>query len=115
MRTTGIPLPSEYEMRVNELIDSYCETQLFATPGTAETLGALDLPICVASSGIPERIRTSLRIVGLLHLGRLRRAEGDLTRAKASFDRADQLALQSQNLRLRSKVQEEMTSLSFLP
>jgi tetratricopeptide (TPR) repeat protein len=52
-----------------------------------------------------------LRIVGLLHLGRVRRAEGDVRRARASLERADQLAVMSQNLRLRNRVQEEMSAL----
>ncbi|MCK6547498.1 protein kinase [Myxococcota bacterium] len=52
-----------------------------------------------------------LRIVGLLHLGRVRRAEGDLVRARASFDRADRLAFATQNLRLRARVQAELARL----
>jgi HAD superfamily hydrolase (TIGR01509 family) len=65
-REHGVPTPDDYEVRVNSLIDSRCETDLRATPGTHEALAALDMPVCVASSGIPKRIRTSLRIVGLL-------------------------------------------------
>jgi HAD superfamily hydrolase (TIGR01509 family) len=65
-REHGIPMPEDYVVRVNALIDTYCETALRATPGAHEALAALALPVCVASSGIPERIRTSLKIVGLL-------------------------------------------------
>ena len=65
-REHGIPIPDDYELRVNTLIDLRCKTDLFTTPGTHEALAALDVPVCVASSGIPKRIRTSLRIVGLL-------------------------------------------------
>ena len=65
-REHGIPTPDDYELRVNSLIDLRCETDLRTTPGTHEALAALDMPVCVASSGIPSRIRTSLRIVGLL-------------------------------------------------
>jgi HAD superfamily hydrolase (TIGR01509 family) len=65
-REHGIPTPDDYELRVNALIDLRCETDLLATPGTHEALAALGIPICVAPSGIPKRIRTSLRIVGLL-------------------------------------------------
>ena len=65
-REHGIPIPDDYETHVNALIDSHCETSLVATPGTPEALAALGVPVCVASSGIPKRIRTSLRIVGLL-------------------------------------------------
>jgi tetratricopeptide (TPR) repeat protein len=53
-----------------------------------------------------------LQIVGLVHLGRVRRAEGDLKRARANLDRADQLALTSQNLRLRNQVQDEISALT---
>jgi HAD superfamily hydrolase (TIGR01509 family) len=65
-REHGIPMPEDYEMRVNALIDTYCETALRATPGAHKALAAIALPVCVASSGSPERIRTSLKIVGLL-------------------------------------------------
>jgi HAD superfamily hydrolase (TIGR01509 family) len=65
-REQGIPMPSDYEVCVNTLIDAYSETDLFVMPGTRDLLATLDMPICVASSGIPKRIRTSLRIVGLL-------------------------------------------------
>ncbi len=34
----------------------------------AETLARLDMPRCVASSGLPERIRLSLGVAGLLEL-----------------------------------------------
>lgn len=37
-------------------------------PGIAETLNALDLPRCVASSSQPDRIRLSLKLTGLLDL-----------------------------------------------
>jgi tetratricopeptide (TPR) repeat protein len=49
-----------------------------------------------------------LRIVGLVHLARLKRAEGDLGRAKETLERADLLARASQNLRLRSWVSSEL-------
>ena len=65
-REHGIPMPSDYEVRVNALIDSYCETSLVATPGTREALAALEVRVCVASSGSPARIRNSLRVAGLL-------------------------------------------------
>jgi tetratricopeptide (TPR) repeat protein len=52
-----------------------------------------------------------LRIVALLHLGRVRRASGDMSRARISIERADKLATSSQNLRLRSRVQAELSGL----
>ena len=65
-REHGIAPPENYEALVNALIDSVCETSLVATPGTLGALAALDVSTCVASGGILPRIRTSLRIVGLL-------------------------------------------------
>lgn len=52
-----------------------------------------------------------LRIVALLHLGRVRRASGDMSRARASFERADKLATSSQNVRLRGRVHDELAAL----
>lgn len=54
-----------------------------------------------------------LEIVGLLHLGRVRRAEGDRQRARTTLEEADQLALSSENLRLRTQVQAELSSLDL--
>jgi hypothetical protein len=65
-RERGSRIPADYEARVSALIDAYCETALRATLGTHEALAALGISICVASSGVPHRIRTSLRIVGPL-------------------------------------------------
>jgi HAD superfamily hydrolase (TIGR01509 family) len=42
--------------------------ELRAVPGVARAVERLDRPFCVASSSIPERIRYSLRITGLLPL-----------------------------------------------
>ena len=63
-REHGIPMPCDYEVRVKALIDSYCETSLVATPGTREALAALEVPVCVASSGCPAQTRNSLRVAG---------------------------------------------------
>lgn len=49
-----------------------------------------------------------IRIVGLLVLARLRLAEGDDRRAVEILERADVLAMASQNLRLRARVQSEL-------
>jgi HAD superfamily hydrolase (TIGR01509 family) len=62
----GRPLPADFERRVTALVDARCETSLTTTPGVDEALAAIRIPVCVASSGVPDRIRTSLRIVGLL-------------------------------------------------
>lgn len=44
------------------------ESELKPIPGVCETLRALDMPRCVASSSQPDRIRLSLRVTGLLEL-----------------------------------------------
>jgi HAD superfamily hydrolase (TIGR01509 family) len=44
------------------------DVELTAIPGVAEAVDGLDRPFCVASSSIPERIRHSLRLTGLLPL-----------------------------------------------
>lgn len=50
----------------------------------------------------------TLEIEGLVQFGRVCRAQGDERRAKSSFDRADDLAGQSQNVRLKNLVRHEV-------
>ena len=50
-----------------EILDAFGR-ELKAVPGVARAAERLDRPFCVASSSIPERIRYSLRITGLLPL-----------------------------------------------
>jgi HAD superfamily hydrolase (TIGR01509 family) len=50
-----------------EILDAFGR-ELRAVPGVARAVERLDRPFCVASSSIPERIRYSLRITGLLPL-----------------------------------------------
>ena len=54
------------EMRLRLL--SRFEAELQPIPGVAEAIDALDLPVCVASSSQPDRIRLSLQVTGLLPL-----------------------------------------------
>jgi HAD superfamily hydrolase (TIGR01509 family) len=65
-REWGRRLPYDYERRVGAAIDARCANELAAAPGLHEMLRDLALPVCVASSGTPSRIRMSLRCVGLL-------------------------------------------------
>jgi HAD superfamily hydrolase (TIGR01509 family) len=62
----GLELPKERldAMRAR-LFDSY-RSELKAMPGIAEALDRLSIPYCVASSSLPERIRISLEVTGLL-------------------------------------------------
>ncbi len=52
-----------YRQRVSELF----ERQLVPIPGVKQALDAITLPVCVASSGPPEKIRQALRVTGLAH------------------------------------------------
>ena len=62
----GRPLPPDYRARVAVLTDAYCSTSLCAVTGVGEALARLGIPRCVASSGTPERVRSSLALTGLL-------------------------------------------------
>jgi HAD superfamily hydrolase (TIGR01509 family) len=58
--------PADFEKRVMALMEERCEASLTTTAGVVDALAAIRVPVCVASSGVPNRIRTSLRIIGLL-------------------------------------------------
>ena len=72
-RTCAI-LRDEYalELRAEHLdvmrarLYSRLRSELVAMPGVLDMLGQLSLPVCVASSSQPERIRLSLSVSGLL-------------------------------------------------
>jgi HAD superfamily hydrolase (TIGR01509 family) len=61
----GRPLPGDLEARyAGELYPSF-QRSLEPIPGVVEALRAIDLPVCVASSGTHERIRLTLTRTGL--------------------------------------------------
>ncbi len=62
----GFDLPGERleAMRIT-LFERY-RRELQTIPGISETLDRLTIPYCVASSSLPERIRVSLEVTGLL-------------------------------------------------
>jgi HAD superfamily hydrolase (TIGR01509 family) len=62
----GRALPEEYTAALRSTIDRVFGAQLAPVPHIAETLAQLSLPICVASSGTPTRIVSSLTTTGLL-------------------------------------------------
>jgi HAD superfamily hydrolase (TIGR01509 family) len=61
----GRRLPDDFHTQVYAEIFQSFATSLRATPYMAEALAAITLPVCVASSGPPEKISASLNCVGL--------------------------------------------------
>jgi HAD superfamily hydrolase (TIGR01509 family) len=61
----GRSLPDDFHTQVYAEIFQAFATSLQATPYIVETLAAMTLPVCVASSGPPEKISASLNRVGL--------------------------------------------------
>ena len=61
----GQPIPETYGKRVNERVVEAYGTELKIMPGLAEALDKITIPICVASSSFPEKLRLGLETVGL--------------------------------------------------
>jgi HAD superfamily hydrolase (TIGR01509 family) len=61
----GRSLPDDFSSQTYAEIFRLFATSLEATPHIAEALEKIALPVCVASSGPPEKIRASLNRVGL--------------------------------------------------
>jgi HAD superfamily hydrolase (TIGR01509 family) len=61
----GRRLPDDFRSQVYSEIFRLFAISLQATPHMAETLARITEPVCVASSGPPEKISTSLNHVGL--------------------------------------------------
>jgi HAD superfamily hydrolase (TIGR01509 family) len=61
----GWPLPEDFEARYHERLFARMPTELAAVAGVVAALDAIDMPMCVASSGTHERIETTLATVGL--------------------------------------------------
>jgi HAD superfamily hydrolase (TIGR01509 family) len=64
-RELGRALPDDLDIQLRAELYRSFEESLEAIPGIAQALGEISQPVCVASSGSPERIRTSLTLVGL--------------------------------------------------
>ncbi len=62
----GFALPEAYTLQLKATIDRVFGEQLTPVPHIVDTLTRLSQRICVASSGTPTRIRSSLGTVGLL-------------------------------------------------
>lgn len=64
-RDWGRPVPGEYRENVNaRTVEAYA-TELKIMPGMEEALDGIALPICVASSSFPAKLRLGLETVGL--------------------------------------------------
>ena len=61
----GRPVPEAYGHRVNERIIEAYASELKIMPGLAEALDQISIPICVASSSYPEKLRLGLQTVDL--------------------------------------------------
>ena len=61
----GRTLPDEFEPAYRARMAEIFERELRAMPEAHEALRAIDLPICVASSGPPAKIRQALELTGL--------------------------------------------------
>ena len=61
----GRPLPEDFQTQVYAEIFRLFAASLEATPHIEAALAAIITPVCVASSGPPEKISTSLNHVGL--------------------------------------------------
>lgn len=62
----GRKLPESFVPELRARMATRFRKHLRAMDGAEETLAALRIPFCVASSGPPEKIELSLRITGLL-------------------------------------------------
>jgi len=64
-REWGRALPDDYARRIATALARHYRCSLKPIAGIAEALAGLSQPVCVASSGPPERIRLGLETVGL--------------------------------------------------
>ncbi len=64
----GRRLPDDFESQMQQAALQLYSEHLGLIPHVAETVAALDLPKCVASSGTPEKIRHGLTCAGIYQL-----------------------------------------------
>src|SRR4051794_19194577 len=64
-RDWGRPVPPEYFPEIKELVARAYATELRAVEGVRETLERIRIPVCVASSSDPHKLRLGLEAVGL--------------------------------------------------
>jgi HAD superfamily hydrolase (TIGR01509 family) len=61
----GQTVPAEYFGQIRRRIDHAYSAELRAMPGVADVLERIRIPICVASSSYPEKLKLGLETVGL--------------------------------------------------
>jgi HAD superfamily hydrolase (TIGR01509 family) len=61
----GRPIPGAYRDNVNARTVQAYGTELKIMPGVKEALGSITLPVAVASSSFPEKLRLGLEAVGI--------------------------------------------------
>lgn len=64
-RDWGRPVPPEYFTRMRSSIAEAYATELRAVDGVPEVLQRIQIPVCVASSSYPEKLKMGLEAVGL--------------------------------------------------
>lgn len=64
---TGVPVPDDVGAKFWPTMREIFQEELTAVAGIADALADLGLKRCVASSSLPERIRVSLGVTGLIH------------------------------------------------
>ncbi|TKW79397.1 MAG: HAD family hydrolase [Bradyrhizobium icense] len=67
-RETGRKLPDDFEEQIKVATLKFYAGDLKAIAGVADAIAAIDMPKCVASSGVPEKIRHGLECAGLYEL-----------------------------------------------
>jgi HAD superfamily hydrolase (TIGR01509 family) len=65
-RRSAITIPEGFEAAVEAKIRAAFGKMLRPMPGILKALAAIQIPVCVASSSTPDRIRHSLSLVGLI-------------------------------------------------
>ena len=65
-RRHGSRFSSDFVKQYRQIVSMLFATDLRQVDGVAEALSAMDLPVCVASSGPVEKIRQALEVTGLL-------------------------------------------------
>lgn len=61
----GRPLPEGFLSELQQATFAAFRAELRPMPGVAEAIDAIEAPMCVASSGMPEKIALSLSVTGL--------------------------------------------------